>query len=149
MTCSPIPMPCRSLAVARSLLLSDPQASMAIAMCAVFVSSSSLTRFARLRSSRLFSSLLLLYTCSSRRACRMALGSGRCVVAEMRAVWLGGAMGDLMMRCVWRSVRCGTKDETKGGTRNAPFLSARFGCSHVVLARRGVLGELSAFSTVE
>ena len=101
MTCSPIPMPCRSLAFARSLLLSDPQTGVAIAMCAVFVSSSSLThsvrRFARLRSSRLFSSLLLLYTYSSRRACRMASGSGRCVVAEMRAVWHGVAMG-LMWR---------------------------------------------------
>lgn len=32
-------MSCRSLAVARSLLLSDPQAGGAIAMCAVFVSS--------------------------------------------------------------------------------------------------------------
>lgn len=75
--CSSILMPCRSLTVARSLLRSDSQAGVAIAMCAVFVSSGSLThsvrRFARLRSSRLFSSLLLLYTCSSRRACRMAL----------------------------------------------------------------------------
>lgn len=77
MTCSLIPMPCRSLAFARSLLLSDSQAGVVIAMCAVFVSSGSLThsvrRFARLRSSRLFSSLLLLSACSSRCACRMAL----------------------------------------------------------------------------
>lgn len=72
----------------------------------------------------------------------------RCVVAEMRAVWLGGAMGDLMMRCVWRSVRCGTKGETRVGTRDAPFLSARFGHSRVAIDRRGVLVEFSAFSTV-
>lgn len=45
----------------------------AFGVCAVFVSSCSLTRFARLRSSRLFSSLLLLCSCSFRRACRMAL----------------------------------------------------------------------------
>lgn len=45
----------------------------AFVVCAVFVSSCSLTRFARLRSSRLFSSLLLLCSCSFRRACRMAL----------------------------------------------------------------------------
>ena len=62
------------------------------------------------------------------------------------------AMGDLMMRCVWRSVRCGTKGETRVGTRvgtrDAPFLSAQFGRSHVAIDRRGPLGELSAFSTV-
>lgn len=102
MTCSPIPMPCRSLAFARSLLRSDPQAGVAIAMCAVFVSSNPLThsvrRFARFRSSRLFSSLLLLYTCSSCYAYLMASGSGRCVVVGMRAVWHGVAMRPLSWR---------------------------------------------------
>lgn len=78
------------------------------------------------------------------RGCRDACGMAWCGHAAVVV-----AMGDLMMRCVWRSVRCGTKGETKGGTSNAPFLSARFGCSHVVLARRGVLGEFSTFSTVE
>ena len=108
MTCSPIPMPCRSLAVVRSLLLSDSQAGVVIAMCAVFVSFGSLThsvrRFARLCLSCLFSSLLLLSACSSRRACRVALRRNDAWSPEMRAIWLGCAMGGLMMRCVWRGV---------------------------------------------
>lgn len=127
MTCSPIPMPCRSLAVARSLLQSDPQAGVAIAMCAVFVSSGSLThsvrRFARLRSSRLFSSLLLLYTCSFCHAYLIALGRGdawlsRCVRYGM--VWpcgrcRGDGRSDDAMRMAERAVS-GTKGETHGET---------------------------------
>lgn len=74
----------------------------------------------------------------------------RCVVAEMRAVWLGGAMGGSVMPCrVAERAVSGTRDGTYGGTRDAPFLSARFGRSRVAIDRRGVLGEFSAFSTVE
>ena len=142
MTCSPIPMPCRSLAFARSLLLSDPQAGVVIAMCAVFVSSSSLTHSVRLVFSR--------RCCCSIRV-RPVMRIGWRWVGAMRGcrdacgmAWCGDgldvAMGDLMMRCVWRSVRC--------GTMIAPFLSARFGRSRVAIDQRGVIGELSAFSTV-
>lgn len=45
------------------------------------------------------------------RGCRDACGMAWCVHAAVVV-----AMGDLMMRCVWRSVRCGTKGETRGGT---------------------------------
>lgn len=152
MTCSPIPMPCRSLAFARSLLRSDPQASMAIAMCAVFVSSSSLTRFARLRSSRLFSLLLLLYTCSSRRACRMALGRGdawlpRC--GRYGMVWpcgrcRGDGRSDDAMRVAKRAVRDEGRDDGRDDDR-AVFVSSiwSFPCCHrPAWGPRGVLGLL-------
>lgn len=86
MTCSPIPMPCRSLSFARSLLLSDLQAGVAIAMCAVFVSSSSL-----IVSSFLVAAVALYVFV---RSCVSdGVGSERCVVTEMRAVCHGVEMG--------------------------------------------------------
>lgn len=86
MTCSPIPMPYRSLAFARSLLLSDPQAGVAIAMCAVFVSSSSLIVSSFLVAAVALYVFVLLCVSDG-------VGSERCVVVEMRAVCHGVAMG--------------------------------------------------------
>lgn len=149
-------MPCRSLAFVRSLLLPDPQAGVAIAMCSVFVSSGSLThsvrRFARLRSSRLFSSLLLFYTFSSCHAYRMALGRGdawlsRCVRYGM--VWpcgrcRGDGQSDDTMRVAERAVRGEGRNEGRDGGR-AVFVSSiwSFPCCHrPAWGSRGVLGLL-------
>lgn len=116
-------------------------------MCAVFVSSGSLTRFARLRSSRIFSSLLLLSSCSSCRACRMALRRddtwlprcGRYGLA-WRLAWRGDGRSDDAMRVAERAVS-GTRGETRVGTRDAPFLSARFSRSHVAIVQRVASGS--------
>lgn len=80
------------------------------------------------------------------------------------AVWRGVAMcgawcrqfGDAVSCGVaWRAVSGtdgGTHGETHGEMRSetvdAPFLSARFGCSHVVITPRVAIEEFSAFSTV-
>lgn len=142
-------MPCRSLAFARSLLLSDPQAGVAIAMCAVFVSSGSLTHSVRLV---FFSSLLLLYMCSSCHAYRMALGRGdawlsRCVRYDM--VWpcgrcRGDGQSDDTMRVAWCAVRCEGRNEGRDDGR-AVFVSSiwSFPCCHrPAWGSRGVLGLL-------
>ena len=116
-----------------------------LSCCAVFVSSGS----------RGVSSFLVAVVASFRVRPVVRVGWRLVVVALRRGVAL---------RYVWRyAIRgggmCGarrgggtgggTHGEMSGGAMGAPFLSARFGCSHVVLARRGVLGEFSAFSTVE
>ena len=78
------------------------------------------------------------------RGCRDACGMAWCGHAAVVV-----AMGNLMIQCVWRSVRCGAKGETRVGTGDAPFLSARFGHFRVAIDRRGVLVGFSVFSTVE
>lgn len=109
---------------------------------------------------RLFSSLSSPYSCSSRRACRMAfdrwgMAVGRGVICREAGgcgVAICGAWAVRWCRVVRRDVRGGTRDETEdetmGGMMSAPFLSARFGRSHVAIVQRGVLGEFSAFYTV-
>lgn len=106
--------------------------------------------------SRLVLSLLLLCSCSSRRACRMVSGCRECC----GVVWRGrrGA-GGVVWRCDVRGVAVGGSVMPcrvnvvcvagwGGGTMSAPFLSARFGRSHIAIVRRGFFGEFSAFFTV-
>lgn len=85
--------------------------------------------------------------------CVAICDAGRRVVA-----WGGSVMSYRAAGCAVSGTRDETHgemrgrdemDEMRGGAMNAPFLSARFGRSHVVITPRGILGELSAFSTVE
>mgnify|MGYP003370878717 FL=1 len=133
----------------------------ALSCCAVLVSS-----FSRVISSCLVATVALfvfvslcvsdgvgsLWRCGEAgRGCRGAGDMGVAWRYAMRGgvAWRGSVMPCRAAECAVSGTGGGTHGEMRGGTMNAPFLSARFNRSHVVITSRGVLGEFSAFSTVE